>query len=212
MNEHLFPGANFVDVGSHVGVYSLVAAKRVGPQGKVAAIEPQSIGISAITISAELNGFSHLQAFQGVAGSASGTMIVDFESFGAVVTNESNGGKNGVTVRCWTLDDFATENHLEPIHLLKLDAGGNEAAVLRGAGRLLHDRQLKAVAMKLYNPEVVQQRFGRLTWDAVSLLHSNKYKTSVVFHGRTLALKSPEDLSRIFYDGSYCHMLLAMPE
>ena len=211
MDKHLFPGSVFVDVGAHVGVYSLVAAKRVGPTGLAIAIEPQSIGIAAIQISASLNGFDHLRAIHGVLGSASGSMTVDFETFGAVVAGESSSEKNDLAVSCWTLDDLADQNQLKEIHLLKLDAGGNEAAVLQGAEQLLKNHQLKAVVMKLYNPDVVQQRFGRPAWDAVSWLRSNGYAITAIFHGRHLALKCPDDMKQMFSDGSYCHIVVAIP-
>lgn len=209
MDEHLFPGSIFVDVGAHIGVYSLVAAKRVGPTGLAIAIEPQSVGIAAIQLSASLNGFDNLRAIHGVLGSASGTVTMDFETFGAVVAGGSSGEKRGLTVPCWTLDDLADENQLKEIHLLKLDAGGNEASVLQGAEHLLKNHQLKAVVMKLYNPDVVQHRFGRSAWDAVSWLRSNGYATTAIFHGRHLALKCPDDMKQMFSDGSYCHILVA---
>lgn len=212
MDRHLFPGAVFVDVGAHVGVYSVLAAKRVGTIGKVFAIEPQSVGFATIGLNATLNGFTQLHAFLGAAGSRSGEIPMDLESFGAAVVDSSQTGENSILVPCHALDDFVREHHLKTIHLMKLDAGGNEADVLRGAGELLRSRQLQAVAMKLYRPEVVRQRFGKMTWDSISLLHSHGYTTSVVFHGKTTELRCSADLDGIFSDGSYCHLVLARPK
>src|ERR1700761_7195395 len=38
LTEHLSAGMHFLDVGAHVGEYSLLAAALVGPQGRVTAI------------------------------------------------------------------------------------------------------------------------------------------------------------------------------
>src|SRR6266566_3248356 len=38
--DHLSPGATFMDVGAHIGYYSLKAAGMVGPHGHIIAIEP----------------------------------------------------------------------------------------------------------------------------------------------------------------------------
>jgi FkbM family methyltransferase len=212
MNAHLFPGAVFVDVGAHVGVYSILAAKLVGSHGKVVAIEPQAVGVASIKVTAALNGFANLQLFHGAAGSSSGQIPLDAESFGAAVADLSHAGKNSTLVDCLSLDDLSRDSELKIIHLLKLDAAGNEAEVIVGAEKLLRSRQLQAIAMKLYRPDIVRHRFGKLTSDAVALLHSHGYKTTVVFHGRMIELQSIDDLESIFLDGSYCHLLLAQPK
>jgi len=211
MNRHLSPGTVFIDVGAHIGVYSLPAAKRVGVLGKVYAIEPQPAGIAAINLSAALNGFGWLQAIHAAVGSRSGESIMDCETFDAAVALDSGGAKNGFAVRCWSLDDFARENRLETIHLLKLDVAGKEADALRGAVRLLGERRLQALVVKLYHPDVVARRFGGMTADAVAVLHAHGYATSVVIHGKTMALRDPADLAKYYADGSYCHLLLACP-
>src|SRR5207249_3283100 len=38
--SHLTPGATFVDVGANIGVLTIPAARRVGPTGRVVAVEP----------------------------------------------------------------------------------------------------------------------------------------------------------------------------
>jgi FkbM family methyltransferase len=211
INGHLVSGAVFIDVGAHIGVYSLVAARRVGAHGQVYAIEPQTVGIAALQLSAALNGFGWLQSIHAAVGSRSGEIMMDYESFGAAVAIDPDRGKGGIPVRCWSLDDFAQENRLDMVHLLKLDAAGREADVLRGAGRLLGECRLRAIVMKLYHPDVVHQRCGGTTADAVEVLHAQGYVTQVVFHGKTIDLRSPADLERYFADGSYCHVLLASP-
>lgn len=56
--RRLRPGDVAVDIGAHIGVHALYAAKRVGPAGLVAAIEPQAELCGLINESAALNGFA----------------------------------------------------------------------------------------------------------------------------------------------------------
>ena len=59
-----------------------------------------------------------------------------------------------------TLDSFTRDEQVGPIDLLKLDAAGNELAVLRGARSLLEGGAIANVICKLYHPDVIAERFG----------------------------------------------------
>ena len=54
------PGMVVVDVGAHVGYYALLAAKRVGPQGKVYAFEPDPTNYALLLKNIELNGYRNI--------------------------------------------------------------------------------------------------------------------------------------------------------
>src|SRR5690606_12848835 len=56
----LEPGDVFVDIGAHVGWLSLLAARSVGPHGKVVAIDPQPYNCDRILTNAGLNGFENI--------------------------------------------------------------------------------------------------------------------------------------------------------
>ena len=56
----LAPGGVFVDVGAHIGVYSLIAAKVVGPTGRVFAIEPQAACLTPLQTNASANGLTNI--------------------------------------------------------------------------------------------------------------------------------------------------------
>ena len=68
MERLLRPGDVFVDVGSHVGFYSLLAGRLVGGRGRVIAIDPQPYNAQRVLLNAELNGFAHLETHVAAAG------------------------------------------------------------------------------------------------------------------------------------------------
>src|SRR5690349_8071483 len=53
-------GSVFVDVGAHVGYYSLLAATQVGPSGKVIAVEPNPPTIQRLRRNLQLNTFTNV--------------------------------------------------------------------------------------------------------------------------------------------------------
>src|SRR5215471_19195745 len=56
----LEPGDVFVDGGAHVGLFTLVAARRVGPGGRVIAFEPSPANRQRLLDNVALNGFTQV--------------------------------------------------------------------------------------------------------------------------------------------------------
>ena len=70
--DNVAAGGVVYDIGANVGFFSLLAARRVGPQGRVYALEPVARNAAAIERSARLNGFGAIEVFAKAAGAASG--------------------------------------------------------------------------------------------------------------------------------------------
>jgi FkbM family methyltransferase len=68
----LRPGMTFVDVGANDGLYALFAAQRVGPQGKVLAIEPSQREFMRLDRNLRLNRLTNVRAFRLAASSQYG--------------------------------------------------------------------------------------------------------------------------------------------
>src|ERR1017187_7387482 len=54
------PGMTFLDVGAHVGHYTLLAARLVGPTGHVYAFEPEPENYAILTKNIALNGYTNV--------------------------------------------------------------------------------------------------------------------------------------------------------
>lgn len=66
--RHLRRGMRCVDVGANCGYYALLMADRVGPTGRVLAVEPHPALAALIRRSAEANRFGHLEVAAVAAG------------------------------------------------------------------------------------------------------------------------------------------------
>lgn len=154
MVGYLKPGMTFVDVGAHVGYYSLWAAKLVGETGKVFAFEP-SYGLQTLLNKAlELNDYYWLHLLHGAAG-ASDTphrFVAHNKSWGGRL---SEGSTPSVATLVFPIDDpYLASWYHEPLvpDAIKIDAEGAELDVLRGAQQTL-DRCKHLLMLIAIHPE-----------------------------------------------------------
>lgn len=196
-----------VDVGAHVGVYSLLAARLLAGSGVVHAIEPQQELVALIENTAALNKLanvrSHCLALADTDGESG--LVVDRHTMGGFVGSTREG--NATPVRARTLQAFATEEHIGRVDVLKLDAAGNELAILRGAGTFLEQR-VGSIVCKLYHPDTVAERFGTHCGPAaiVDVLRDCGYQITLP-DGRAA---EDEVLEVLFADGRYSVPILAL--
>lgn len=146
----LRPGMRMIDIGANIGLFSLLAAKRVGPKGCVYSIEPRGENARLLLYSAELNGFDNIQLLPTAVGDKTGYTLYQTHigANGALMTKpreqENFGGQailhpTSQVVPMARLDDLVNG----PIDIIKLDIEGAEGMALRGAMSLiLRDRPL----------------------------------------------------------------------
>ena len=147
VDRFLRPGMIVLDIGAHHGFYTLLASKRVGPQGKVFSFEPSPRERKALLRHVKINRCRNVT----VEGLALGSESADAELF--VVQGAQTGCNSlrkpaadvaGVLspalVHVVRLDDWLASQKLEKIHFIKLDVEGGEREVLKGAQALLQRR------------------------------------------------------------------------
>lgn len=149
----LGPGDTFVDVGANFGLFSAVAAKRVGPTGRVVSIEPHPELVRRLTFNMAANGFDQVRIVPAAVGEEAGeaTLLVDTRSFAesrlqASADAAPNVHQMPVRVAVKPLAAIVAEAGLTRIHSLKIDVEGYEASALvpffRDAPRPLWPRQV----------------------------------------------------------------------
>jgi FkbM family methyltransferase len=132
----------FVDIGAHIGEYTLLAAKAVGPTGQVHAFEPQTELAALIERSAQMNDFHNVtvnaSAVSDRIGQQRFTIRRDL-SCSSLSQADSYGDHRILSRRCVpvdTLDHYCLTRGIQP-HVVKVDVEGAELSVLKGAARLL---------------------------------------------------------------------------
>jgi FkbM family methyltransferase len=142
-------GMAVLDVGAHVGLFTLTAALRVGPTGRVVAFEPSPQTLVSLRRHISLNGFDdRVEVVPAAVGDAEGEIpfFVHAETQSASIARASlaelrpgDGAMAATEIRVpvVTLDGFCAQHGVGPDRV-KIDVEGAELRVLRGALELLH--------------------------------------------------------------------------
>ena len=140
--EHFNPksGDIVVDVGAHIGLYSLIAAKRVGPGGKVIAIEPDPENFKILRKNILLNRSKNIEALECAAYSAREKLklfLPELEQgrtiFNTVMQDRAKTSINFLEVEANTLDNILESKNITEVNWIKIDVEGAELEVLKGA-------------------------------------------------------------------------------
>jgi len=140
------PGMRVLDIGAHVGYFSLLFSVRVGPTGHVTTLEPNPQNFSKIGAMVNANGLTNIEVCALAASDENGT--VDFVTeetgqMGHIISGGVGGNTGIVTVRAVRVDSLCEQLRLDHIDLIKLDIEGAEAKALMGmAGLLARSRPL----------------------------------------------------------------------
>lgn len=145
----LAPGMTFLDVGAHLGYFSLLAARIVGDDGRVEAFEP-----SPATFSMLRKNTAHCRSVNclplaiwersgALAFRDYGDKLSAFNSFAdprlvGPLRDEACRGQVERQVNAVSLDEHCAARALRP-DVIKIDAESAELAVLRGADTVLRE-------------------------------------------------------------------------
>lgn len=126
-------GDVIIDIGAHVGVYTISLAKRVRLDGKVIAFEPDPENFKYLEKQIRLNGVrSRVRLMQMAVSSESG--IVEFLSGISEESRVYNGKEKGQKVQTLSLDDI---DKVDNVDIVKIDVEGHEKKVLLGGKGVL---------------------------------------------------------------------------
>jgi FkbM family methyltransferase len=138
-------GHVFIDVGAHMGLYTLWAAKIVGEDGLVVAIEPHPINCCMLLHNVQINGLKNVIVVNAAAWSDTTEckMWLAPESGGHSVTEHVS--STYIVVRARALDDILREFNIAHVDFIKIDVEGAEVHVLKGMTRTLQKNKPKLI-------------------------------------------------------------------
>jgi FkbM family methyltransferase len=144
--EHFCPkeGDIVVDVGAHIGHYTIISSKRVGINGKIIAIEAHPGNFDILNHNIQLNGLTTVIPLNYAAYSQRTKIILylpdeelDYTIYNTIMVNRAKPGDNFVEVNADTLDNILQLNRIKQVNWVKIDVEGAELEVLKGASNLL---------------------------------------------------------------------------
>lgn len=164
----LRPDDVFIDVGAHVGLHALAAARAMHGRGRIIAFEPNAETCRLLEKSVKLNGFSEITEIHQAAvstatgcrplylGEASGdhSLLPPQEAHGHV--------PDQVEVPLARIDDFVDCS--QPVALIKIDVEGAELDVLESARGVIQCNPDIAVIVEFGMSDLRRQRCESSEW------------------------------------------------
>ncbi len=135
--QHLPPGSVMWDVGAHIGFVSAIAARAVGPTGRIVAFEPLPQNVGRLRQTVEGNGLANVTIREVAVSSSVGTSAFYVHSSSSMGGLTRTDGAPRIDVPTTTLD--AELGVSRPPALVKIDVEGCEDEVIAGGQRLFND-------------------------------------------------------------------------
>jgi FkbM family methyltransferase len=135
----LRPGDVVIDAGANIGLFTVLAAGHVGPDGRVIACEPSPTTMELLRRNVAQNDFDWVELREVALAESPGRLEMHVFTPGSGYSSfapADAGASRPVEVSVTTLDDVAGDL-LDRTRIVKLDIEGAELRALRGASRLL---------------------------------------------------------------------------
>lgn len=171
-----------VDVGAHVGIFSLKASREAS-RGTVLAIEPYDSNFRLLTHNTMLNGAMNVLTLKIAVSNfeAMTKLYVGEASHAHTITRkrtkeESFVGKDYVSIEVSTIDALLDRLGISKVNFIKINVEGEELQVLKGAGRILEQNDLKMV--------LAVDHYATEPQEVIAYLQERNFKTRIYYNNR----------------------------
>jgi FkbM family methyltransferase len=149
-------GMTVLDIGAHIGYYTLVAANLVGEDGRVFAFEPHPHNFAVLEKNVRINGYKNVVLVQKAVSDKSGHIKLFLSEYGTLHSLSNQVGKKSIVVEAVTLDEFLGKDC--KVDVVKVDVEGAEMLVLLGGDRIIKANDNLKIFTEFF-PEALK-RFG----------------------------------------------------
>lgn len=148
VKNEISSGDVVIDIGGHIGYFTLIFAKLVGSEGRVFAFEPEPTNFEILCKNVEVNGYQNVVLEQKAASDKNGTceLFVGQRSSGANRIYQPKKTKTqrfrSVMADTIRLDDYFSNSDLKnKIKFIKMDIEGAELLALKGMRDILQNNK-----------------------------------------------------------------------
>ncbi len=155
-----------VDVGAHIGLYTIISSKRVGPKGKVVAVEAHPGNFEMLGRNTKLNNLNNVLLLNCAASSKkskvklllpdthlgyTGHNTIMLEPNTPILKDDVEVRQPFVEVDGNTIDDLLQKNGIYEVNWIKIDVEGAELEVLKGAHNTLSNSKNITLLIEIHN-------------------------------------------------------------
>ncbi|MFQ5574888.1 MAG: FkbM family methyltransferase [Terriglobia bacterium] len=138
VQKEVVEGNVVLDLGAHIGYYTLIFARLVGSQGKVFAFEPGPDNFALLEKNVQVNRYRNVTLVQRAVSEAAGRVRLYLNEGNTADHRmyDSRDGRKHIEVETVRVDDYFAE-YEGKIDFIKMDIQGAEGAALSGMVRLI---------------------------------------------------------------------------
>lgn len=154
----LKPGDAMLDLGAHVGYYSLIGARKVQATGKVYAFEPLPRNIGYLKDHLKLNDVENVVLYEGAIGHFDGYFnLTDNSPVGAKLSENGR-----LKVRVYSLKNLLQSKAIPIPQVIKMDIEGAEYELLNDLKDVLKDQDIK-IFLSTHGKDIHRKCLAMLT-------------------------------------------------
>jgi FkbM family methyltransferase len=153
MRSILRPGMNVIDIGANIGYFTALAARAVGSEGRVLAVEADPETFTLLRINVEMNRFENVELLPVAAHRHAGLVIGarDPTNYGGHTAYHPSEAWQTTPIQAVRLDDVLAPE--VPVDFIKVDIEGMDHAALEGLEQTI--RRWRPTVLVEFNPEKI---------------------------------------------------------
>lgn len=134
--QNIKKGDVVIDIGAHIGYYTLIAANIVGKKGKVYAFEPDLKNFNILVKNIKVNKFKNIIPINKAVAEKNGKLdlFINPTNTGDHRIYQSKDKRKTMKINVITLNNMLRN---EKVDLIKMDIQGSELVALKGASYIL---------------------------------------------------------------------------
>jgi FkbM family methyltransferase len=190
-------GSVFYDIGANVGFFSLLAARLVGPQGRVFSFEPLPENVLKLHKNVARNQFHNVQILPLALGATNEEQMFQVSErptwgkLRSVGSDTPDKYLTDIKVTVRRLDDLLGEGQIAAPDFMKLDVEGAEVEIVQGAAETL-SRHGPILMIELHGTgNLLTQTLAKIGYCALPL--NNRFPDVVEAHWNAMILAFPSD-------------------
>jgi len=157
-----FKGMTVLDIGAHIGYYTLQFAVRVGGEGEVHAFEPVGKTFEYLEQNILLNKLTNVHINRYIVHDScrkKEIFVYDEKNIGtsSILERAGKEPRRVELVECITIDEYISQKSLQEVHAVKIDVEGNELSVLMGMKKLLESKDLLYIIVEIHEEYLLAQ-------------------------------------------------------
>ena len=214
VKKYVHEGDVVIDVGAHVGYYTLLMAQLVGKNGKVYSFEPDPVNFELLKKSVEINGFENVVLIQKAVSDTTEKIklfLGDNDSaINRIYDAKLGDAKKSIDVESITIDEYFKEND-KLFNFIKIDSEGSEAKIITGMEKFLTNNR-KLIMMTEFFPFLIKKSGDEPKQYLKSLENSGFELYNILDDNKETNKINSESFLKIEPDSEYCTNLLCKKE